>query len=844
MLFKSTLKEIRGSLGRYIAILAIVALGVGFFSGLKLSKPDMVSTADEFFRDSNFFDFQISSSAGYDDNSVDTIAKTKGIGTTEGSISFDILARSRKNDDIVFKTHMITDKINKIQLKEGRLPKKANECVIDAEYAENQNLIGKSFKISDENSKEDRDKFSYDSYKIVGTVTSPLYIDHKRGTSSKGNGTIAGFVYLTEEGFNTDYFTEVYACLEKDYALYSKKYENKMDALEPVLTKNAEKASDDRIKALQEEGLAAIPTEMKSMISMKAQMENKDPNELLLEQIDLPKEADTFVFDRNINIGYSSFDNDTSIVASIATVFPLFFLLVAALVCMTTMTRMVDEQRTQIGVLKALGYSNAAVLGKYLFYAASAAFLGSIAGFFAGSYIFPSVIWHAYGMLYNFSDEVNHIYDLALCIACLIAALACAMLSTLASCLNDFKIAPAQLIRPKAPKSGKRILLEKIPFIWNHLSFLYKVSLRNIFRYKKRFFMMVIGISGCTALLVTGFGIKDSVGNIGEFQYNEITYYDYNLTFTESQTADEQTAFKEKNKDKLTDIKFVSEISADIQKDGKTKSLKLVTADKSGLSDFVDIHNNGKKVKYPGENQVIICDKMARIFDLEKGDKITLKTEDNKELELEVSGIFENYINSYAYITPGTYENQTGEIAPVNTAYANTDAKEDMIFENAASLYDSDDVAAVTVTNDMKSRITSMLDSLNAVIVLVIVSAGALAFIVLYNLTNINITERIREIATIKVLGFYPRETSSYVFRENFFLTGISAFVGLFLGKLLHAFVISRITVDMVSFDTRIMPISYVYAFILTFLFTFIVSGVMYFKLNKISMTESLKSIE
>lgn len=843
MLLKSTLREIKNSLGRYIAILAITALGVGFFSGLKTAQPDMLSTASDYLKDTRFFDYHMLSSVGFDDSAIKEVDKVKGIDHAEGSISCDFLASSDSDQDIVLKALMITDKTNKITVTKGRMPKASNECVIDENYALTRgNMIGKEIEVSADNEENTYDMFAHKKYKVVGYAITPLYMDHNRGTTSLGNGSIKGFMLIPHDGFGIDYYTEIYACFSKSYELYSSAYDHELDDTKDAVTEAAEKGASERLENIKNEALDTAKEEALKAAHGMVQFVPSD--EKLLESIDLPSKADVYVLDRTSNRSYQYFDNDTSIIDKVATIFPIFFLLVAALVCMTTMTRMIDEQRTQIGVLKALGFSNRSIMGKYLFYSSSAASIGSILGFFCGSYIFPTVIWNAYSMLYNFSDSTNHIYNMWLCLACVIAAVACAAGSTLVSCSSDFKIAPAQLIRPKSPKAGKRILLERIPFIWNKLGFLYKVSFRNVFRYKKRFFMMIIGISGCTALLVTGFGIHDSIANIGDFQYKEITYYDYAITFKDEQSNQKINEFEEFTDGELGKIKFVNEEAVDVIGQKDERSIKLVAADKENLSDFVSLHRNGKNIKYPGDGEIILCEKVCNLLNLKVGDKITLRREDGAEKALKLTGIFENFISSYAYINESTYTDVFDKPLEYNAAYANSKNKDDKAFEVAAEISKNENVAAVTVTEEMQDTISSMLNRLNAVIILIILSAGALAFIVLYNLTNINITERIREIATIKVLGFYPRETSSYVFRENFFLTGIGAFVGLFLGKLLHAFVISSITVEMVSFDNRILPMSYLYSFALTFLFTIIVSGVMYFKLKKISMTESLKSIE
>lgn len=989
MLIRSTLREIKKSLGRYIAILAIIALGVSFFSGLKVCREAMISTGDDYLNASNFFDYQLLSTMGYDEESVDVVKDAFPDATVEGYHSFDVLVTS-DDGDLVFKTLEISDNINKPEVLAGRMPEAPGECLIDKQAApgdteaDMESMIGTTLTLSGENDKDTLDSFSEKEFKVVGVAASPLYMNYERGTASIGDGSVSGFFYVLPESFSADYFTGIYVDTNTAGVIYSDEYNDGIAAIEDDMTTAAEDAAFDRkdriigdaekeladgrkeyedglaeynsekaraerelanalsdirngqqeirdnrtslnnqkaslqanlaeidagyasideqqaqldasagymspeeaaaaqaqidaarkqlddSRAQVESGLAQIESGLAQLDTAEAELADglaeynsekaradreladakaglddaaKDLRDAEREIEDI-KDPEIYVLNRDSNIGYVCFDSDSQIVDSVAAIFPIFFFLVAALVCMTTMTRMVDEQRTQIGVFKALGYSSGQILGKYLFYAGSAALIGSVGGFFFGTWLFPTVIWNAYGMMYDFSDSINYVLNVPLGVLCVAVSLICSMGATLVSCLGDFRIVPAELIRPKAPKNGKRILLERVGFIWNHIGFLYKVSLRNIFRYKKRFFMMVIGISGCTALLLTGFGINDSIRDIVNYQYDEISTYDYSVTFSDDQSEEEQSEFKDSISGFADDATFVHQESADMVFGDITKTMTLVVTDEDSLDGFVDLHYDEEKVPYPDKTgDVIICKKYAEEQKISIGDKITLRDLDMHSAEFTVSGICENYVYGYVYMTPETYEKAWGKTVEYETAYVKI-PEGDNVYTAASSTQNLDNVSAVSVNQDFRDRISTMMESLNAIIVLVVVSAGALAFIVLFNLTNINITERIREIATIKVLGFYPRETSSYVFRENFFLTGISALVGLGLGKLLHALVINMIRVDMIYFDVRILWPSYVYAVILTFVFAIIVMFAMYFKLRRVSMTESLKSIE
>lgn len=978
MLKKSTFREIRSSLGRYLAILAIVALGVGFFSGLKVTQEAMVKTTDSYLSEHNLFDYRLVSTLGFEDKDVEELSKLSDVEAVASSISQDMLFHFADSDeDRVISFHTVTDRINTLELVDGRLPQAPDECVVDHKLGDS--LIGSKIVLSEKNDKDALKMFKHRTLKIVGTVVSPIYLNFERGSTTLGNGTVAGFAYMNAEGFDTDYYTEVYISLKEKYPIYSDEYKDYIDETEDRVDEalkaagtarhdrivkkamdewkdgkkeyddglaeyeaeradayakladakaeidsgweeisNAEKELDRQAKTLNngikelEDGIAQInqgitasqaygqPTEeleaqkaaLEAQLSQaraglkqikegretlkskktklregeaeyeanyaKADREFADAKADLddakaelddaLKDIKNIKKADTFLLDRNTNIGYACFESDSQIVNGIAAVFPLFFFLVAALVCMTTMTRMVDEQRTQIGVLKALGYGNLAVMGKYLFYSGSASLIGALAGFFAGSYIFPLVIWKCYGMMYDFSADILYVINWKLGLITIGAALICSMGATLFSVIGEIRETPAQMIRPKAPKSGKRILLERIPFLWNRLSFLRKVSLRNVFRYKKRFLMMILGISGCTALLLAGFGIRDSIQNIVNYQFDEIQTFEYSLTFDKNMTEARRTAFEKQTSDNYDDILYISQSSVDVLVNDKVKSVTLIALDaedKSKAESFVDLHTkSGDHIDFPVKGEAVICKKLSKQYDIQVGDTVTLRDSKMRKIEVKVSGICENFIYNYIYISPETYEDGFGSAPEIKSAYVKYDADAKAIQASAAKVLDYDRVAAVSNNLDMRDRINNMMLSLNYIVILVIACAGALAFIVLYNLTNINITERIREIATIKVLGFRPHETSAYVFRENVLLTGASSIVGLLMGRALLEFIIEQINVDMISFDVRITLISYIMSVVLTFVFAFIVNLVMRRKLDKISMTESLKSIE
>ena len=555
---------------------------------------------------------------------------------------------------------------------------------------------------------------------------------------------------------------------------------------------------------------------------------------------DIPKPK-VYVLNRNTNIGYAAFDNDSSIVDGIAQVLPIFFFLVAALVCSTTMTRMVEEQRTQIGTLKAIGYSNGAITRKYISYSGSAAIIGCIIGYLLGTKFFPLAIWEAYGMLYGFAP-IEYVFDFKLAIISLIVSLVCSAGVTYITCKAELLQMPAQLIRPKAPKAGKRVLLERIPFIWNRITFLHKVSIRNILRYKRRFFMTILGIAGCTSLVVAAMGISDSIRNVANDQFDTIMTYDYSISFSEELTLEEREEFARKYSEELSECIFVSLGEVEAIKGTIIKKVSTVATDDPDITKVIGLQLHGKSVSYPSYGEVAINEKLAKTLGIEVGDTFTIRSNETDNVEAKVGGIFENYMGNYLFMTGETYRNIFDEEADYLNAYGSTD-KED-IYSVSAIISQDANVATVTTLNDMRQMISNMMQSMNYIIWLVIACAGALGFVVIYNLNNINITERSREIATIKVLGFYSMETQVYVFRETLILTAIGALVGLGLGKLLHGFIMNQINVDMVSFKVQIFGKSYLISFIVTFVVTILVNLMLRKKIERINMAESLKSIE
>lgn len=1094
-IIKLTKREIRSSLGRYLAIFAIIALGAGLFVGLRLSRPDFLETYNNYTNKTNFYDFRLVSTLGLTDEDLAEVKKMDGVKLAEGAVGADFLFNTADEDNLIMMAQSIPEKVNQIKLKAGRMPEKANECLADPDMYSKDD-IGSTIKLSKDNSEQTFDTFAYDEYTIVGLAYSVLYINMERGSSTLGNGSVKGYIYIPMDGFSTDYYTDIYVCVDSEGYVYSDEYEQstqkyvdglekfmseravirrdaiiddamsqlddakkqyedgktqydaakaeydagyaeyvqkksdteaqleqarkeienaermmgdssvidqkqaELDAAKAELDKgqaeyerglkqfnakaklaygavdeqiayyenriidkqndiaaqNAEieslnaqlaeaqangdslkarliewkiKTANDRIsrdnadierynerlevhrqkraevdaelepyrkqledaKAQLDAGYAQIESgqaeldaarEMissggakleaakkqyeqgkaeaergfaeaeKELASGKAQLDaakaelDKGAAELdsAEKQIKNINHADTYVLDRDTNAGYVCFESDTNVVQSVASVFPVFFFLVAALVCLTTMTRMIADQRTQIGIMKALGYSSGAIIGKYMFYSGSATVFGCIFGIAAGSFAFPAVVWFGYGLIYNLSG-LTFTMDWPLAAGITAANLAVTLLVTWYCCAKELKCAPAELIRPKAPEAGKRILLERIPVVWNDMSFMQKVSARNIMRYKKRIFMMLLGIGGCTALVLTALGLNDTIQNVVTRQYDDIILYDYEITMAYDMNEEEQEIFFRDAGDDIKDAVFLYRGLAEVSGSDAIKSATLTVTDGKKLCKYIDLSYDGEPIDYPGRGEAAINYNLARqLGGIEVGDEIKLTTSEKKELTVTVSALFDNYVDSFVFISPETCEEQLGEVPEYKSALVNAPDGADVNRCAEALTHDVDGVRGVTLSTDIKERMSSMLDGLLVVVAAIILCAGLLAFIVLYNLTNINISERIREIATLKVLGFYPNEAAHYVFRENLILTGAGAVFGLGLGVALHAFVMNAIKVDMMYFKPHISFLSFAVSIVITFVFAMIVNAIMRRRIDNIDMAGALKSIE
>ena len=818
---KDAFKEIINTRKRFLSILLIVLLGVGFFAGIRAVSPDMKKTADMYFDENKMMDIEVISTMGLTDDDVKEIQDLQDVKIVEGTYSKDVLTKVDE-EEVVLKIHTLSDNINCVKLQQGEMPKNEEECVVEESFLNSTNK-----KIGDTIILEAKDTLAGPNLKnkeikIVGSIRSPLYISRERGSTKLASGKINYYIYVPQSEIISQIYTEIYVRVKDADKLdtFSDEYE-------------------DKVK------------------KVKSDIENIAKERTESEYEKLKVKPEWYVLDRNQNTGYASYSQDSERIANIGKVFPFVFFVIAALISLTSMTRMVEEQRVQIGTLKALGYTKGKIALKYILYAVLATLIGGIIGMLIGFRILPEIIYNMYAMMYSMKDVVLE-FNTGIAITGLGLALICTVGATIIACYKELNLQPASLMRPKSPKAGKRVLLERISWLWSKLKFTQKVTIRNVFRYKKRVSMTIIGILGCTALMVAGFGLRESVSNMIPSQYGEVFLYDMSITLKNEQTSDEIQKYidevcniktNDKNND-VTDAMAFNMQAVEILNKETKQDVQLIVPEKTDvLSDYIVLENRVSKEKYSlSDNGVVITEKLAKLLGIKQGEKITIKNSNDKQAEVEVKGITRNYLMHYMYISPEYYESIFGEKVKYNTILLKeqSEVRKSEESENklGKKILENSNISKVTFMSQTKSIFDEVMDNMTFVVWILIISAGLLAFVVLYNLANVNISERIRELATIKVLGFYDKEVYDYVGRETTILTIIGILLGLIAGYFLEMFILKTCELDILMFDTRISIWSYVYSASLTILFTLIVSVVTYFALKKIDMIESLKSVE
>ena len=764
---------------RFISILIIVLLGVGFFAGIRAVAPDMKNTLDDYYEKTNMYDIYITSNYGIRDEVVETLEEKYNV---ETGYSFDAITTKKEDYATKIISYNKEDKINTPKLIKGKMPEKVDEVVVDNDFR-SEIKIGDKITI-------DSNLINNKTVTVTGYVESPLYISTEHDSTNLLSGTIDYYLYMNETNIISPVKTTAYINLAAEESRFSKKYED-----------TVKKAKTDIRKTLQEEKVTG---------------------------------EEWYVLDIDSNAGFYQYEQDTERIDNVAKVFPLVFFIVAVLICLTTMTRMVEEERSQIGTLKSLGYKDSAIMFKYILYATLATIIGSIIGVVIGYRLLPELCFEMYKNMYRLGD-IKLSYYASLTFQGMIIALLCTLGATIYTCRKTLKESPANLLRPVAPAAGKRVLLERIPIIWNHLSFSRKVTVRNVFRYKKRFLMTIIGIAGCTGLILAGFGLKDCIVKMVPHQYEEIFSYQAKIALNEEKTN--ETINKIKDNKKIKDILEVQEEAVTIDNKDTNQSVTLVIP-KEDPDGFIKLQDRKTNEHYNLNNGIIITEKLANLLEVEEND--VLKFTGTDKYEKKIAHITENYLFHYIYLPKSEYQEDEYNTVLVKTK--NMTEKEEKEF--ASKLKEIPGVSSITFTSSTRHIFDDTMDNFAYVSLILIVSAGALAFVVLYNLSSVNISERRRELATIKVLGFYDKEVYQYINRENTILTLIGILLGLGIGNILTMYIIKTCEIDMLMFDPTIALASYIYAILITAAFAILVNVILYFSLKKIDMIESLKSVE
>lgn len=1016
VLLKNTFIKVKKSFGRFISLLMIVALGVGFFAGIRATTPDVISTIDTYYDEYNLMDFKIVSTMGLTDYDVEELQKLEHVDKVVPSYSLDVLS-----DGEAIKIHALENEINQVTLIDGKMPENSSECIADSQHYNIGDVINISTDVND--------SLKNNTYTVVGTCNSVLYIYKDYGISSLGNGKLTSYIFVPRDNFITDYYTEIYLTAKnaKDVETYSDDYEeyfnnleNELLVLKPIqetrryeqileeatkeitdaenelndaksdgqkelddakneldtnreklndakseINKNASELSDKKestekqfenaeneiangwkqinstlstynltldtldenilklentletlntnldmledtnsveytqisasiaqyeemyngLKELQtninnletqeqtlQTNIQKFNTEIenaeneiasaKSEISTQEQTledgyneyedqlekfntEIRDAEQEIQEakdDLDSLEKPEWYLLDRTDNNGYIELNEDTLKIKLIAQVFPVFFMLVVALMSLNTMTRMIEEERSEIGTLKSLGYSNFKIILSYIIYVSIATVFGTIIGFVLGNNLIPRIIYSVYTANYILPELILSL-NILMFNSIFFTAIILMLFVTIFTCTLELKTTPASLLRPIPPKMGKKILLERVNFIWKRLSFTWKVTIRNMFRYKKRVFMTLIGIAGCTALLLTGFGIRDSVTPISKKQYGEIFKYDDLIVLDEPINNIDDNLKTLLDNEKVENPTLINQSSFTFEYGEKNLEAYLIVP--SNIDEFYNYFNLNSIVNDNtatlNDDGAIVTQKLASLLDLSIGDTFKIRDTNNVLYILKVADIVENYSLHYIYVTNNYYKDIFNEDISYNMIVSNNSADENVMANN---LIAHDNISYISFTSDSLNTFNNLIAGLNRIVYLIIVASSLLALIVLYNLTTINISERTREIATLKVLGFYSREVNTYIYRETICLTILGIFIGLILGVFLHLYIITLVEIDSTVFIKSINIFSYILAFLITIVFSIIIQIITFVKLKNINMIESLKSVE
>ena len=812
-LLKSQLKSIRSSYKRFISLTCMSLLGVGFFAGIQATSPDMLNTLDNYFDNHKVYDLEIISTLGLTDYDIQKIREINSNYIVEGNKSTDEYA-SINNEEYTLKIIEINNNINTIKLIDGELPSSENEIVVEENLLKDNNLLLNNYiNINNKN------------YKIVGIIESPLYFSYQRGNSTSGKGEIDYYSYVKKDTLNINYYNSIYIRTEE-----LKKEETNSTEYNKILDDT--KQNINNIKTSQENyRLQEIYKEYLSDLTTSTPNTNYNYN----------LESKWYIFDRYNNPAYDEFISATENLKKLGNVFPLIFYLIAVLISLISMTRMVEEDRIEIGTLKSLGFSNIKIITKYLVYSLSATIIGGLIGLIIGFNLIPSLIWNIYSMLYKMPNIIIS-YEIDISIIAITITALCLSITTIYVATKTLRETTANLLRPVAPKQGKRVLLEKVNFIWNRINFSNKISIRNIFRYKSRVLATIIGIASCTALILSGFGLKDSIKDISEYQFSNIFKYNKIISINNNANINTITNYINNNYE-INSLIETQITTAQINNNDTSYDLNLfIFKNPNDIDNIIELENTNNKEIDLKDNYIYITEKIAKLLNIKKDDTITLII-NNNSYDLVVGEIVKNYVNHYVYLTKNTYEKNIGSYI-TNSLLINDNLSTSDNNKLEKELYQQNGITSITYMETAKNTLINMTDSLDSVVAILIVSSALLAFVVLYNLSAINISERKREIATLKVLGFYNNEVDSYLNRENILLTIVGITLGLIGGLYLSHFIISTCETDDIMFVRHINTLSYILSTIISIIFSLAVNIITHFNLKKIDMIESLKSVE
>lgn len=815
-LLKHIFMKIKDNYKRFLSLICMAFLGVGFYAGIQSSSPDMLKTLDNFYDENNVYDISVISNVGLTEDDLLKLSKIKNVELAINIQEKDTYLEIEENNYVV-KLIEYNSQMNNVYIKEGRLPKNNNEVSVDNALLENNNLkLGDNITIDGK------------KYSIVGNVISPLYFSAERPNSNLGSGKVDYYIYVYNGFLDLEAYSNIYITVKG-----AKKYLTNSDSYKKLI--NNVKKDIDLIKDKQQD---IRYDELYSDI-----IETSEMYGISIDESNFIKPK-WYIYDRLDNTSYKELINASDNLKKIGNIFPIIFFAISVLVSLISMMRMIEEDRVENGTLKSLGYNSFHITLKYVIYSLLATTIGSSVGAIFGSYMIPSVIWNIYKkiffipkFIYLLKSDYNAL-GLWICILCICG-------TSVIVCIKNLREVPANLMRPKAPKSGKKILLERINFIWKKLKFSDKITIRNIFRYKSRVITTVLGIAGCTSLILAGFGLKDSIKDVTDFQFNNIIKYDKLLMTNESinQIDIEKELL---NDDKVENFTNVNTQNIKVLFNDEEQEVTMITPDDfnsiSKSISLIDLKTNNI-IDNISDNSCIISEKTAKLLDIDVGDKISLLDNDNNKYDIKVSYIIKNYINQYLYINKNTYNNLFNNYKINSILISLKD--EDKNSKEFDKKYISNGYALTIVDNDdIKSSMNDMLSSIDSIVAILIIAAASLAFVVLYNLSNINISERKREIATLKVLGFYPSEVDKYINRETVLLTILGIGIGLLFGSYLSHFIISTCEPDYIMFDRHVYTLSYFYSLFITIIFTIIVTIVTHFNLKKINMVTSLKNVE